>query len=183
MPNWLFKVLVPVMFLAGCALCLRPAWSLVERAYIRQVKTSDLSHFPVIARLPDSSYCWSKLGDPVNNSVFVTNDFPEDAINRDLAVQAGWQNGYKYFHVLNHDAHTTSLSLEIPRRADGKYQAWYEVTDGRIVPKKVMVYGPGFAFTIIPPMALCGLAVAFIFAKLVRRTEKRGEPHRMQAGV
>jgi hypothetical protein len=167
-PRWLFVLLVPLLFLGGCVSSLRPAWSLIERRWIRPVQEPDKPHFPVLVRGSDGIFAPATLGHMPPESVVVTSGLDEPAINRDLNARIDSKGDYKFFQVLERTSDVTRVTLEVPTMKDSKLQSWYDIRGSEVLPQKIMRYGPGFAFFVIPPTALCGLALVGIFAIFVR---------------
>ena len=167
-PRWLFVVLLPLLFFGGCVSSLRPVWSLIERGWIRPVKESDKPHFPVLVRGSDGTFAPATLGHMPSDSVAVTSGFDDPAINRDLNARIGSKANYKFFQVLHRTPDVTRVTLEVPTMKDSKLQSWYDIRGSEIIPQKMMRYGPGFAFFVLPPSLLCGLVVVGIFAVFIR---------------
>lgn len=165
---WLFVLLLPVLFLGACWASARPVWRLLERGWIRAVKDSDRSYFPVLVYSAGSGYSVASLGQIPPDSALVTTDFDQAAINKDLNALIASSDDYKFFQVLDRTSDVTSVTLEMPTRRDRKLQGWYDVHDGQVRPRKVMLYGPGFAFFVIPLTVACGVATVLIFLKFVR---------------
>lgn len=167
-PNWLFTLLLPVIFFGGCVSSVPPVWSWVERGRIREVQETDKARFPVLIRRADGIYSTAALGSIPTGSVLVTSGLDDSAINRDLNARINLNTNYKHFKVLGRTADITHVTLEVPTMQDSKFQCWYDIRGGEVIPQKIVSYGPGFAFLVIPPTTLCGLALATIFAVFVR---------------
>ncbi len=171
-PRWLFILLLPLLFFGGCRSSVRPMWSLVERGWIRTATDSDKPHFPVLVRGSDGIFAAAPLGQMPADSTIVTSGFDEAAINKDLNARISSTASYKWFKVLERTSDATHVRLEVPTTRDSMLKSWYEIKDGQIIPQKIVRYGPGFAFFVILPTALCGLAVVGIFAIFVRPKKK-----------
>ncbi|MEY2562281.1 MAG: hypothetical protein QOH88_474 [Verrucomicrobiota bacterium] len=168
-------LLLPVVFIGGCTLAIRPLWAWKDRTWVRAVGDADKKHFPVLVRDSSGTYSTAPLEAVPEGSSIVTADFDQTAINRDLNASVGSSAGYDFFRVLAQTPHGTSVSLEVPMLRDSKLQTWYEISDGHVLPKQILRYGPGFAFVVLPWAAACGLAAAVVFALIIRRKSPRLE--------
>jgi len=171
--RWLFVILLPAMFLGGCVSSIRPAWWLIERGWSRPVEEADRSIFPVLVRLPDLSFASASLGELPLDAVIVTDFFDEIAINEALNASIGSTGHYRFFQVLERDSDVTRVSLEVPTVKDSKLRGWYDIRGTEVVPRRIMLYGPGFAFVVFPVSVVCGLVVASLFAFCVRPQRSR----------
>ncbi len=167
-PRWLFLLLLPLFFLGSCVASVRPMWSILEKRWIRPATDVHLSSFPILVQDQEALFAAAMLNQVPSNSVAVTSGFDETAINKDLNTLIANKGDFKFFRVLERTSDVTRVTLIFPTTADARIQSWYDVRGGEIIPQRIMSYGPGFAFVVIPPSVLCGLAVAGIFAMCVR---------------
>jgi hypothetical protein len=173
-PSWLFAILVPIMFIGGCTLTVRPVWTWQERNRIRAVGDRDKEGFPVLVRNPDSIYSVASLGAIPEGGIIVTGGFDEEKINMDLNASIGSKGRHPYFRLLNKTEQGTRVSLEIPTKRDAKKQGWYEIVAGHVIPKEILYIGPGFPmFYVLPWTAGCGLVATVAFATWVRPKRPR----------
>jgi hypothetical protein len=176
-PRWLFLLLVPIFFLGGCVASVRPMWSILEKRWIRPVTDVDRSSFPILVRDQEAVFAAAMLDQVPSDSVAVTSGFDETSINKDLNARIANNGDFKFFRVLERTSDVTGVTLIFPTTADARIQSWYDIRGGVIIPQRIMSYGPGFAFVVIPPSVLCGLAVAGIFAICIRpRKIRDGAP-------
>ena len=176
-PTWLFILAISSVFLGSCTLSLRPVWSWIERGAIRPVKDDKVKYFPVLAHSPDGRYFVANLGDQSEEEQFVKSieNINESMINRDLCKSIGWDGYYPYFQILSKSAGVFHVSLEMPTLRDSKRKGWYFIQDGKILPERILSYGPGFAFLVMPCTFLVGLGGVMIFSLFVRR-KKSNKP-------
>jgi len=80
--------------------------------------------------------------------------------------------------VLEHTPELTHVTLQVPTLHDSKVQGWYSVRSGQVIPDKMLSYGPGFAFVVIPLSLAAGVVSVLAFALIVRprrQTHEKGE--------
>jgi hypothetical protein len=167
-PHWLFLLIAAVLFLGGCVSSIRPVWSWVERGWIHLATESDKPHFPVLVRGADRVFALATLGDIPTGSAIVTNGFDDPAINRDLNARISSKGDHKFFQVLGRTSNVTRVTLEVPTTRDSMLKTWYDIRDDQVIPQRIMRYGPGFAFLVIPLSTACGIATVLIFAIFIR---------------
>jgi hypothetical protein len=164
----LYVLIVPVLFVCGCSLSVRPLWAVIERGWIRPATDIDKPFMPVLVRSTDSGFRAELLGNLSPGSSVVISDFNEASINADLNASIGSTASHRYFRVLAQDASVTRVSLEMPTQKDAKLKSWYDIREGHVVPKKWLRYGPGFAFAVLPFSMVCGIATVVLFSRFVR---------------
>ena len=174
-PRWLFLLLLPLLFFGGCVASIKPAWKWTERRWIRSVTESDRPNFPVLTRGSDGIFAPASLGHMPSGSVVVTSGLDDPAINRDLSARIGLNRDHEFFRVLERSGDLTRVTLEVPTLRDSRIQSWYDVVGDQVVPRKIMRYGPGFAFAVIPVSAACGIAAVASFWLVVRPKRKPPE--------
>jgi len=160
-----------MVFLGNCVSSLRPIWNWQERAAIHSVAQSEKKFFPVLARSADGKYLAAQLEDLPIGAVLVYSVTREEEkkINRDLCDSIGWAGDYRYFRVLTEEEGTIQVSLEVPTTHDSKIKGWYVLKQGSIIPQRIVKYGPGFAFIVMPWTVLASLTGVAIYLVLVRR--------------
>lgn len=171
-PTGLFLLLLPVLFLGGCFASLQPVWGWMERGWIRPASELDKSRFPVLVRGADGVFAPASLGAIPPDSLVVTSSLDNPAINRDLNTMINSNADYKFFEVLDRTSDRTRVSLEVPTTRNTKLQTWYDIADNQIFPQKIMSYGSGFAFLVLPFTSACGLATVLVFGLIVRPKKK-----------
>lgn len=149
-------------------LSLGPIWTWAERAWTRPAKDIETSGFPVLVRNQATGYKAEPAGRIPADSFIVSEDFDEEAINKDLNAIVGSNRRQKFFQVLERTPEVTRVTLEVPTRHFGKLQSWYEIRKENIVPQELLTYGAGFAFAILPLAAVCGVVAAMILAIFVK---------------
>jgi len=167
-PAGLFIPLLFVVFFGGCVASLRPVWAWQDSRWIRAVGERDKYYFPVLVRGSDSKYSAACLGEIPPDKTLVTTDFDVAAINRDLNSSIGSDGNYSFFRIISRIDRGYHVSLEFPTTRDSKMEGWYEISDGQLLPKEILRYGPGFAFFVAPFAIGCGVAAAVVFAIFVR---------------
>ena len=167
-PHWRFLLLLLLFFLGGFAASVPPLWSVLEKRWIRPATDVDRSSFPILVRDQEAVFAAAILNQVPSDSVAVTSGFDETAINKDLNTQIENKGDFKFFRVLERTSDVTRVTLIFPTTADARIQGWYDIRGGEIIPRKIMSYGPGFAFVVIPPSVLCGVAMAGVFAIFAR---------------
>ncbi|HXJ12183.1 MAG TPA: hypothetical protein VNH19_07910 [Candidatus Limnocylindrales bacterium] len=167
-------LLLPVIFIGGCYLSLKPVFLVMERFHIHPFHEADRAWFPILVRYPGPLYSCAQLRNVPDNCVIVTDEFPVAIINRDLQQINDSSSNHTYFRVLSQTTNTTFVTLEVPPRAEGKIQGWYEITNGQVIPRKVLNLGIGFAYELVPFVFGCGFLAVFLFRKLVGYSSKRG---------
>lgn len=130
-------------------------------------------YFPILAH--DSSdhtvYRVVKWLD-LSNSAPVTaiNEIDEDKINRQLTASVSTRpSRYRYFRILKRVDNRLDVSLEIPTLQDARTRGWYRIENGVVLPQRIMAYGPGFAFVVMPFSIMAGVAAVFLFRFVTRR--------------
>jgi hypothetical protein len=174
LPTWLYLLLIPIVFLGSCRLSMPPVWRWLEQGWIRPVSATETRDFPVLARSPEGAYIVAYL-DTVPAGVRLVQAVSradEKKINRDLCDGLGWSGEYRYFRVLAEGPAATEVSLEVPTTRNRKTQSWYALRDGAIIPQRMLLYGPGFAFIVMQWSAGVGVACIIIYLLLVRRRKK-----------
>ncbi|HEX3602227.1 MAG TPA: hypothetical protein VHU84_18885 [Lacipirellulaceae bacterium] len=168
LPKWLFMFLLPIVFMGGCTASLRIVWRWLEPGHIHPVQDKDLDEFPVLVRDRLGKYSVDSLGKISMDNTIVTNNFDSSAINRDLNRSIGGSGDHTYFQIVSQTPEATSISLEFPTLHDSKLQGWYDIRQGKVFPTKEMLYGPGFAFLVMPWSFAAGLVAAILFWLIFR---------------
>ncbi|MAT70444.1 MAG: hypothetical protein CMJ58_13075 [Planctomycetaceae bacterium] len=168
--------LVPLAFLGGCMGSLRPAWKWIERGHIQVVGERDERQFPVLAQTDDGEYVAIRvyeLADAPVTLVASLDDLPLAKVNQDLRNSIDAGGDHEYFRVERQPSGRLLASLEEPTTHDAKLQGWYEIDKGAVRPQRVLHYGPGLAFEVMPWILAAGIAAAaaatFVIAKLTSR--------------
>jgi len=113
------------------------------------------------------------LGKIAADTSVVTSGFDEVAINRDLNASADSTRGYRYFRVIENTADSTTLSLKEPGLDDYEVQGWYQVTQGRVIPQRILFYfGPGISLNVMQWTIPIGLITTILFFKFVNRKRR-----------
>lgn len=179
--RWLFAFLLPVFFIGGCGLSVGPLLTWRQRTSIKPLPGEiDKLPFPILYKNPDSGRYQINLLKEFPESTIVTGDFDEDAINRDLRRPTD-RESLKYLRVLSRTDKATKVSLDAGH-LDGALKSWYEVEDGKLVPKAVLRLGPMYPLVLMPGFLLCGVAAVGLFLIIFRRKSLDSSlPERKQA--
>lgn len=151
-------------------LSIRPIWEWRDRARIRPVREADKAYFPVLARTADGKYVAAPMGELPSGAILVllvTRD-EEEKINRDLRNSIDGAGERRFFEVLSEEHEVVNVSLEVPTNRERKKKGWYAMKRGSIEPQKIVSYGPGFAFLVMPWTLLAGLGAVAVCRLVVR---------------
>ena len=146
-------------------------WNWQERATIHPVTDSEKDFFPILARSNEGKYIVARFRDLPIGTTLVSSVSREDEekINRDLCNSIGWSGYYRYFQVLADENGALHVSLEVPTTHDSKVKGWYTLKQGSITPQRIVRYGPGFAFIVMPWTLVAGLVGVALYLVLIRR--------------
>jgi hypothetical protein len=171
LPAWLFIFLIPVMFLGGCTFSLPSIWKWKEKAVIQPVLESNKKWFPVLVRSASGKFGVGSLGDLPDGTQMVTvvRAEEESRINQDLCSSISRPDGYRYFQILSEHEGAIQVSVEVPTQKDSMRKGWYSIRNGSITPERILSYGPGFAFLVIPWSFGAGIVATVLYLALVRR--------------
>ena len=173
----IWPILTVLAFIGGCTASIRPIWSIAERRWIEPIEQVVPDYFPILAHSPSDQlvYLVVRWRD-ISNSVPVTaiNKIDEGEINKQLTASISTEpSRYKYFCILDRTENRIDVSLEIPSLQDSRTRSWYRIQNGVVLPQKIMTYGPGFAFVVIPFTLLAGIAAVFLFRVVTKRFRNR----------
>lgn len=171
LPKWLYGLLVPIVFVAATIASLFPIWNGLERMKIHAVSEADRPLFPVLVQSIDHRYHVSTFGDILEPSKLVTAISTNDQfkINEDLRRSIENSGSYQYFKILADENGQMTVEVEVPTIHDSVKKGWYSISAGRITPLRMVTYGPGFAFLVLPPAFLLGAICLFGYTILFRR--------------
>lgn len=163
--------LLPPIFLGSCYFSISPVWHWLERSAIHPVGEDEESFFPVLVRSDDGKYLAARSNDIPKGSKFVLSVArgDEERINRDLRASVGATGNYRFFQVLGEEGGATQVVLEEPTTRDRMLKGWYSLKAGTLTPQKILTYGPGFAFEVIPWSLMVGATSVVVFLGLVVR--------------
>jgi hypothetical protein len=130
-----------------------------------------MEFFPVLARAKDGSFVVKGLGDESNPSDIVLKLEGVDLsrVNHDLGSSIGSKGSYEYFKVISNSGERNYASLEVPTLQESKHQSWYSLEKETIIPDRILMYGPGFAFVVMPWTLGAGLGGVLVFGLIFRR--------------
>ena len=173
----IWPILTVLAFFGGCTASLRPIWFIAERRWIEPIVQGVPDDFPVLAHgTSDQSVYRVIRWQDISNSVPVTtiNEIDEGEINRQLRASISTKpSRYKYFRILDRAENRIDVSLEIPTFHESRTRSWYRIEDGVVLPQKMMTYGPGFAFVVLPFSLMAGAAAVFLFRVVTKRFRNR----------
>lgn len=170
-PNWLYALLLPVLFFGGCVASIRPVWKWMELGYIHPVTQKERKRLPVLGREANGKYTVASL-EEVTKGIEICTVIPredEAKINQDLRELVQGHGDHRYFQVLSEEGAVMHVSLEEPTKHDSMWKSWYSLENGVLTPERVLSYGPGFAFVGMHWNLLAGLVTVVIFHLVVRR--------------
>ena len=133
--------LLPLIFVGGCVGSTPFMWSWLENRYVVPVSDNE-EHFPVLVVDSSGSYAAEFLTDLPAGSEIVVHEFDESKINSDLNRSIERISNHRYFHVIKRSPNVTAVTLEYPTPNDSKLQGWYDIQQGKIVPTRILHYGP-----------------------------------------
>jgi len=91
-------------------------------------------------------------------------------INKQLRDSISSAGSHEYFSILNQNGkQPLDISVEVPTAHDSKSKGWYRIESGQIIPQKILFYGPGFAFMVIPWTLGAGLLTSLSFIFITRK--------------
>ena len=177
----LWVLLTVLAFLGGCFASLRPIWSIEEKGWIKDVGVSIPGYFPLLGHGEKESGTYRVIyfrdlagGRPVTQ----VSEADLDDINRQLdATVSSTPSKYPYFQILSRHGHSLDVSLEVPTVRDSRTKGWYRIDGGAITPQRIMTYGPGFAFVVMPFILLAGVISAILFRLATRRIRNKLPNH------
>ena len=175
-PRWLSLALVPVVFYGGCSASLRPIWEWQDRLATHAVTDAERHLVPVLAMLNGKYVVRRQGGEEGATVVTSVTRSDERKINRDLCDLIGWDGYYPWFQILDEKDGVVHVSLETPTLRDSKRKGWYSIQNGAITLERVLFYGPGFAFIVLPWAVAAGIACVVIFWLLIRKLHKPKTP-------
>jgi len=177
LPTWLVLLLIPVVFFGSCTLSIVPIWSWHEYRSVRDVEADYTGGFPVLCQTEDGQYVVTRLGYvPADAAIVVAvNQDIEDDANRDLRASVGSPGEYRFFRILENQNGVVRVSLELPTNQDVRVKGWYSLENGQVVPERLLSYGPGMAFVVMPWTLLAGLVGVGLFVLLMKR-KKAAKP-------
>ena len=161
-------------FIGGCIVSLKPVWAIAERLRIRDVTVHELTPFPVLVKASssDSKFAIGSLNDPGSPPPVVSglSDDVLSRINADLRTLISTnQFAHNYFTITRQELNFVDVALEVPTINDSMTKTWYQIREGRIIPKKWIRYGPGFAFLVMPWTLVAGVLTALTARGVMQR--------------
>ncbi|MEO7345462.1 MAG: hypothetical protein ABIZ49_00410 [Opitutaceae bacterium] len=177
MANWLLIALSPpLIFFGGCALSVGPLWEWQELRATHPVRESEKDIFPLLA-LKNGKYIVTGQQTAEGAAIVTSVSRPEEKkINRDLSDLVGQNHNYRWFRILEESGDVIRVSLEAPTGKESKRKGWYTLSHGLITPERIVYYGPGFAFFVMPWALGVGTTGVVIYYLLVRRLRSRTSP-------
>lgn len=145
--RWLFFVLLILVFSNSCSKTCDYVWERKAAVLVRPYREADRAVFPVVIRLADGHYLAGTLGNlPEGAQVVKYMDMDTSAINAGINAMVGTA-GYPYFEQVDFTLQKAEVSLEAPGGSLSMRKGWYELErDGKVVPLRILQYGPGFVF-------------------------------------
>jgi hypothetical protein len=162
-------LLIPVSFIGGCSLSLKPMWTVMEVAWVRPVPRDQVRLCPVLVYSEETGYGTAPLGSIPPGSAVVTGNFDDPRINRELNHSIGRTDEHPYFRMVERRGLSNHVALEVPTMKDRKRVVWYEVAGDRVVPRRQLLYGPGFAWFVLAGGVGVGVAAGFLTRSMLRR--------------
>lgn len=95
---------------------------------------------------------------------------------RDLNHAIGRTDGHPYFRMVERCGLSNHVALEIPTVKDRKRVVWYEVAGDQVVPRRQLLYGPGFAWFVLAGGVGVGVAAGFLARSILRRCAREDGP-------
>ena len=171
LPRWLPIALTPIVFLGSCTASLGPIWEWQDAKMTHAVTEADRGNVPLLAR-KDGKYVEHRQFEG-STVVTVVNRADEALINRELSDSIGYKGEYRWFQVLEEKDGVMHVSLEAPYAKEGKRKGWYALHDGEITMERIVYYGPGFAFYVLPWTLGVGALCTLIYFIAVHTWEWR----------
>jgi len=173
LPSWLYNVLLVIVFSTICVVSIVPVVVCLEHLCIRSVTDRDKPFFPYLKVTSQGKFIASVPSYPVSGAKLVTTvtKADEEKINRDLNDSVGG-GSYRFFQVLSQESDLTQVSLEYPTVKDAKKRGWYSIRQGSVTPEKILSYGSGFAFLVLPLTIICGFIGCAIYRSLVKKSAR-----------
>lgn len=167
-----FWIMLPIVFLGGCTASIPLSWKTMEPLWIRNVSGHSLDYFFILTRSEKGEIEETAYPQLTSSSNIVT---PRSSSELDQINQSLWNLRFTgdfkhaYFKILEEDSSSMSVSLELPTLKDSMSKYWYRIEGGRAYPQKVLRYGPGFAFVVIPLSVFIGLLCTVFFYFLFKK--------------
>ncbi|MES2697687.1 MAG: hypothetical protein V4773_29760 [Verrucomicrobiota bacterium] len=106
----------------------------------------------------------------------------EKKINRDLCDQIGLKSDHAWFQVLEEKDGVTHVSLEAPTEGDSKRKGWYSLHRGEITLERIVYYGPGFAFLVLPWSIAAGVLGLVLYKIIAHRLKRQSKSPELMSG-
>ncbi|HBG28918.1 MAG: hypothetical protein A2Y10_16575 [Planctomycetes bacterium GWF2_41_51] len=171
-------LLTPIVFFTVLIIFIPPVWRWCEKGFIQEYTEKTSRLFPILIKshADDKNYRIISFSEIAPDTPIVTEVDEEDLtkINNDLRSTILGHISRRYFEIIDKGSDYIDVSLEKPTTHDSMLKGWYRIQDKKIIPQKVLMYGPGFAFVAMSPtLLIAAICSALYIWAVIKLTKKR----------